>query len=48
MFFVCPPNFCDGPTGGITSELIFSVRLQQAGFGIRALTIGGYALDKVT
>ncbi len=41
-------NFNEGPTGGLTNELLFSVHLQQAGFGIRALAVGGYALDKVT
>ena len=41
-------NFNEGPTGGLTNELLFSVHLQQAGFGVRALAIGGHALDKVT
>lgn len=41
-------NFCDGPTGGVTQELHFMIRLQQAGYGVRALAVGGYALDKVT
>ncbi len=41
-------NFCAGPTGGIDGQLIFMVDLQQAGFGIRVLAIGGYALDRVT
>lgn len=41
-------NFNEGETGGLTNELLFSVHLQQAGFGIRALAVGGYALDKVT
>ena len=41
-------NFNEGSTGGINSDLIFSVRLQEAGFGIRALAVGGYALDRVT
>jgi hypothetical protein len=41
-------NFCAGPTGGSTNELLFMVHLQQAGFSIRALAIGGYALDRVT
>ena len=41
-------NFCAGPTGGFDNELLFAVHLQQAGFGIRALVVGGYALDKVT
>ena len=41
-------NFNEGPTGGFNNHLLFSVYLQQAGFGIRALAIGGHALDKVT
>ncbi len=41
-------NFCTGPTGGFHNYLMFSVHLQQAGFGIRALAVGGYALDRVT
>ncbi len=41
-------NFCTGPTGGFNNELMFSVYLQQAGYGIRALAVGGYAMDRVT
>ena len=41
-------NFNQGPTGGFDNELLFAVHLQQAGFGIRALAVGGYALDRVT
>ena len=41
-------NFCAGPTGQIGSELRFRLLLQQAGFGVRALATGGYALDQVT
>jgi len=41
-------NFNEGETGGFNNELMFSVHLQQAGFGVRALAIGGHALDKVT
>ena len=41
-------NFNAGPTGGLNNELLFSVLLQQAGYGIRALVAGGYALDRVT
>ena len=41
-------NFCTGPTGGLNNDLMFSVHLQQAGFGVRALVIGGYAMDRVT
>ncbi len=41
-------NFNDGPTGGIDRELQFMIRLGQAGYGVRALAVGGYALDKVT
>ncbi len=41
-------NFNEGPTGQANSQLIFMVDLQQAGFGIRALAVGGYALDRVT
>lgn len=41
-------NFNEGETGGLTNELLFSVQMMQAGFGIRALAVGGYALDKVT
>ncbi len=41
-------NFCAGPTSGFDNELMFMVELQKAGFGIRALAVGGFALDKVT
>ena len=41
-------NFNEGPTGGVTQELQFMIRLGQAGYGVRALAVGGYALDKVT
>ena len=41
-------NFNEGETGELNNELMFSVYLQQAGFGIRALAIGGHALDRVT
>ena len=41
-------NFNEGDTGGIYVEFDFMLRLQQAGYGIRALAVGGYALDKVT
>ena len=41
-------NFNEGPTGGITVQLDFMLRLQQQGIGIRHLAIGGYALDRVT
>ena len=41
-------NFNEGPTGQANSQLIFMVDLQRAGFGIRPLAIGGYALDRVT
>ncbi len=41
-------NFCTGPTGGFHTSLMFSVHLQQAGIGIRALAVGGFALDRVT
>jgi len=41
-------NFNEGPTGGIHVELDFMLRLQQAGIGIRALAVGGYAMDRVT
>ena len=41
-------NFCAGPTGRLTNDLMFSVYLQQAGYGIRSLAVGGYALDRVT
>ena len=41
-------NFNEDETGGLTNELMFSVHLQQAGFGIRALAVGGYALDRMT
>ena len=41
-------SFCAGPTGGFHNTILFMVHLQQAGFGIRALGAGGFALDKVT
>ncbi len=41
-------NFCDGPTGGVTQEFQFMIRLGQAGYCVRALAVGGYALDRVT
>jgi hypothetical protein len=41
-------NFNEGPTGGINSQLNFMMRLQQAGYGIRALAVGGYAMDRVS
>lgn len=41
-------NFNEGPTGQIDGQLTFMLRLQQAGFGIRALAVGDYALDRVT
>ena len=41
-------NFNQGDTGTVYLELDFMIRLQQAGYGIRALAVGGYALDKVT
>ena len=41
-------NFNEGETGGLNNDLMFSVHLQQAGYGIRALAIGGYAMDRVT
>ena len=40
-------NFNEGDTGGVTQELQFMIRLGQAGFGVRTLAVGGYALDKV-
>ncbi len=39
-------NFNDGPTGGIDRELQFMIRLGQAGYGVRALAVGGYAMDR--
>ena len=41
-------NFNTGDTGGVHLELDFMIRLQKAGYGIRALAVGGYAFDKVT
>ena len=41
-------NFRAGPTGGLDNEMMYRHSLMVAGFGIRALIIGGYALDKVT
>ena len=41
-------NFCDGATGGPDVEFDFMIRLQTAGYGVRALAVGGYAMDKVT
>lgn len=41
-------NFNEGPTGGINNELRFMMRLGEAGYEIRTLAIGGYALDRVT
>ena len=40
-------SFCAGPTGGLHSELDFMVQLREAGFDIRSLAVGGYALDKL-
>jgi len=40
-------NFNEGPTGQIDGQLIFMVDLQRAGYEIRTLAIGGYALDRV-
>ncbi len=40
-------NFNDGPTGGVTQELQFMIRLGQAGYGVRALAVGGYAMDRL-
>ena len=41
-------NFCAGPTGGFDNELLFAVHLQEAGYGVRALKIGGFTMDEVT
>ena len=41
-------NFNDGDTGGIHVELDFMLRLQKAGYGVRALAVGGYAMDRLT
>ena len=41
-------NFNEGPTGGIHVELDFMLRLQKAGYGVRALAVGGYAMDLVS
>lgn len=41
-------NFNEDPTGGLIVQLDFMLRLMQAGFGIRALAVGGFALDRVT
>ena len=41
-------NFNEGATGGLHVEFDFQIRLQQAGFGIRALAVGGYAMDRLT
>ncbi len=41
-------NLNDGPTGGVTQELQFMIRLGQAGYGVRALAVGGYAMDQLT
>ena len=38
-------NFNEGPTGGLTNELLFSVHLQQAGFGVRASPQVGRMVD---
>ncbi len=41
-------NFNEGPTGGLDNEVLFRTQMMQAGYGIRALAIGGFALDRVT
>ena len=41
-------SFNAGPTGGLANQVKFMTHLQQAGFGIRALTVGGFTLDKVS
>ena len=41
-------NFNEGDTGGLNVELDFMIRLQTAGYGVRALAVGGYAMDLVT
>ena len=41
-------NFNEGQTGGLNVEFDFMIRLQTAGYGVRALAVGGYAMDRVT
>ena len=41
-------NFNEGPTGGLDNEVLFITHMMRAGFGTRALVIGGYAMDRVT
>ena len=41
-------NFNEGDTGGLNVELDFMIRLQTAGYGVRALAVGGYAMDRLT
>lgn len=41
-------NFRAGPTGGLDNEMMYRHSLMVAGFGIRALVIGGYAMDRVS
>ena len=41
-------NFNDGPTGNLNNEMMFRHFLMMAGFGTRALAVGGFALDRVT
>ncbi len=41
-------NFNEGDTGGLNVEFDFMIRLQTAGYGVRALAVGGYAMDRLT
>ena len=41
-------NFCAGPTGGIDGQLIFMLRLGEAGIDVRPTGLGGYILDSKT
>ena len=41
-------NFNEGPTGGLDNLVLFMTQMMEAGYGIRAFAVGGYALDRVT
>lgn len=41
-------NFRAGPTGNLDNEMMFRHTLIMEGYGVRALAVGGFALDRVS